>query len=197
MIQVEIDQIDGLNAGPPPRFQPVYVLVAGGIAVGKSHVVRANIKTIPILDVDSYMDRFGYSDYSRNGYQFQSAMDAITLDIGDLKRRGESMVAMGTCGNFEFARFRLEESVGLGYQTVLLHVTASLDQARKQNEERRRMGDRAVDQVDLDLIEHSIRDSQNTVRRLLQHPCTDLISYFCHFSNVRVDQDMIGEGLHV
>jgi predicted kinase len=133
---VKLASIPGLA----PR--PLYVLVAGGIAVGKSHVIREAKLGFPIMDVDDVMDEIGSADYE--GRAFRDAIEIIGGRIETIISERRSLVAMGTCSDLAFTIDRLHGARMKGYATVLVHVTAPLDQALAQNEERRVKGRRTV-----------------------------------------------------
>lgn len=181
MDQIRIDQIAGLC-----RYDdPLYVLVAGGIGVGKSWLADRHLGTLALVDVDRFMEILGYTDYDPKGFQFRHAMDVTAKHVDELKAARSSLVAMGTCSDFPFARQRLEWAKADSYRTVLLHVTAPLDQAIRQNTQRRMAGKRAVAQHDEHpVISSSIERSGRTVETLL-FGYTSLIDYHCPHSNER------------
>lgn len=159
---------------------PVYVLVAGGIAIGKTHVVDEFIKTIPIMDIDSVMDELGLKEYNKEN--FDKAMAIISERFDVMMAKKESLVAMGTAMNLPFSINRLYNAKMMGYTTVLLHVVGSVGQEYDQNEERRKQGQRAVKADELHKIKDSIDGSSATVKVLRK---TDLVDYFIgHFNHL-------------
>lgn len=164
---------------------PIYLVVCGGIAVGKSHLVQRYLNRYWIADVDDYMGKNGFTDYTRDGVQFREAMRQIDEDIQKNKQAQIDMVSTGTGGNYEFLRYRLEEARSHGYETGLIHIRVDDPlQAREQNQERRLRGERALGDHELDLIEVSIRASDESVDRLLKED-RDLLGYFCSHRNQR------------
>ena len=171
MLKLQIDDIDSLPF-------PVYVLVAGGIGVGKTHVVRKNIRDIQVMDLDDVMEELGHRKYdSRNTSE---AMNIITERVEAVLERCESMVAMGTSANLPFSIDRLYGAKNRGYKTVLLHVDASIEQAVYQNELRREKGQRAVGPEESYKIHRTNQGAANTVATLKD---TDLVDYFIHHIN--------------
>jgi len=165
MNYIDITHLDGINIA----HGPLYVLVAGGIASGKSHVAQKHIKGIEIIDVDNFMSKFGYTNYDPKGDEFRHAMEETAKYIKDHKAAKKSMVAMGTASNFEFAKFRLEEAKQDGYRTAILHVRVpSMSQAYVQNELRRHKGERAVAPKDLEILFTTANNSTDTVGRLIR-----------------------------
>ncbi len=179
MKKIEINYLDDLNDGS----SPMYVLVAGGIATGKSHVVGRFIKTIEVIDVDNFMSKFNYTNYDPKGEQFRHAMEETAAYIKTHKAGKKSMVAMGTASNFEFAKFRLDEAKQDGYRTAILHVvTPTLGQAYAQNEMRRMNNERAVAREDLEILSVTANNSDETVSRILRdHP--EIVDFYTPYVN--------------
>ncbi len=163
---------------------PLYVVAAGGIASGKTHVVGRNLTRFTVADVDDYMTKNGFTDYDRQGVQFRTCMRQIDDDIQQFKRERRNIIAMGTGANLEFLKFRLEEARTDRYRTAILHVTVPPHQARAQNEERRTKAERAVAEHQLDLIDQTIRGSAASVEWVVKNR-PDLVDFICVHQNVR------------
>ena len=73
---------------------PFYVMIAGGMGAGKTHVVNQHIKQITIFDIDDTMEQRGFLEYTPD--QFALAMKDIAEKIEAQYRQRYSMVAMGT-----------------------------------------------------------------------------------------------------
>jgi len=163
-VEETITAIDSLH-----KKGPIYVLVAGGIATGKTHVVRQYIHEVEVIDVDDFMVKLGHTDYTPRGPQLEAAMNLTGDYIAEKKQRMESMVAMGTSANLDWAKYRLVEAKLDLYTTVLLHVTtATVEQAHAQNAYRRELGLRAVTDQDMPVIAKTRSASDETVRSLLR-----------------------------
>lgn len=163
---------------------PLYVVISGGIATGKTHIVRKYLSAYRIMDIDDYMVRHGYTDYDRQGEQFSHAMRLIDADIQETKRNHIPMVSMGTAANYDFLHFRLIEARQHGYETAVLQVRCSLEQALAQNAQRRERGEHHVRDEELDQIESTARNSAAALDRLLQED-RDLLGYLCLHDNSR------------
>ena len=161
--------------------RPLYVLIAGGIAAGKNHVVHQHLPTIPVMDVDHVMEANGWTDY--DGDEYKQAMAIIRERIEERMAARQSLIAMGTAANLPFTVDRLHNAKLLGYTTVLLHVDAPEHQALAQNEERRLKGKRAVPNHLKYRILETYRDSRRTVELLRD---TVLVDFHVHHVNVRM-----------
>ena len=156
---------------------PVYVLVAGGIAVGKSTVVEREL-TIPIMDIDTVMAEMGFSKYNKKNYS--AAMKTITEQVEDMLDRKQSMVAMGTASNLQFSIDRLFGAKQLGYTTALLYIDAPISQAIDQNDKRKQQKQRAISSEQEYKIRRTNVGAANTVAALKD---TTLVDYFVHYMN--------------
>jgi len=161
--------------------RPTYVLIAGGIAVGKSYVIRHHNSNFEILDIDEYLEMIGGTHQSKDDYE--RASNLISLDFERLMSEKKSIVAMGTARDLNFSIKRLLNAKKKGYRTVLLHIKTDVDTAIFQNNERREKGSRAVPIKDEALIEQTINGSANSVSFLKN---SDLIDFFCSYVNQRV-----------
>lgn len=170
---INIDQIESVTT------DPLYVLVAGGIASGKTTHVNKHIKNIPVMDVDDIMSEMGFKDYSP--YQLSIAMQKISESIKDMMLRKESLVSMGTAANLQFTIDRLHWAKMAGYSTVLLYIDTPLAQAIKQNDHRVSLGGRGIT-AQKHKIEKSNAGAAKTVATLKN---TALVDYFCHHQNIR------------
>jgi hypothetical protein len=177
-LQIDVTDFNQIDNAMPI---PLYVIVCGGIAVGKSHVVRRHFNSdrFVIADVDDYMTRQGFTDYDRQGVQFTLCMDQINTDIQRWKTERRSLISMGTGAHLDFFRFRLEEARRDRYRTAILHVkTDSTEQALRQNEMRRQRGEHAVGPEELHRIAETIERSADSVERIVrEHP--DLVDFVC------------------
>jgi len=176
--RIDIDAINDLY-----HQEQVYVLVAGGIAVGKSHFIREHIdlKKYKLMDVDDYLERIGGKH--SNPDEYKQAMEMISADFDQLMKSRYALIAMGTAANFNFTVNRLLNAKLKGYKTVLLHITGvSYLEALSQNQERREAGKRAVESGRGELLAKTITYSNFTVEKLAP---TDLVDFYCSFSNSR------------
>lgn len=182
-MEISISQIDGLPG-------PVYVLVAGAISAGKSHVVRQFIKKHKIMDVDDVMEELGLTEYNQENYS--RAMAIMSSQFDEEMEKKTSVVAMGTGADFKFTLNRLFWAKRAGYRTVLLHIAAPLVQCFKQNNLRRDQGKRAVDQKDLFRIVDTFNYSEENFHKLKE---TDLIDWYCQYDNSLEDstQKQLGD----
>jgi hypothetical protein len=182
LIKLPIDRFDVMAESTP---LPVYVVVCGGIAVGKTHVIRKHLKNFVIADIDDYMTRHGFTNYDRQGPEFRQCMDEIALDINQYKQDRKNIVAMGTGANFGFLHYRLVEAHIYRYRTALIHVTCpSLEQAIAQNAERLAKNEHAVAPDQLDVIHQTIEASATNVARLrTEFPY--LVDFICEHQNLR------------
>lgn len=183
---VNIDQIDelerGWNEGANPP--PFYILIAGGMAVGKTHVVSEHIKRIPFFDIDEIMINRGFLEYTRE--QFAIAMEEITKLVEDQMDHKASMVAMGTASNTTLAIDRLHAAKMKGYKTVLIHIDAPVSQAVKQNILRIQKGERGVSKSDEHKIEKTVTGAAQTVAVLRE---SSLVDYFVYYNNTRKEMN--------
>ncbi len=172
--------INYIDALPATKTLPIYVMVAGGMAAGKSYIVSKYIETIKVFDIDDTMTDMGFIEYTDE--QFSQAMKNISIQIEKHMTDHKSMVAMGTSSNISTAINRLYEAKQKGYTTVLLHVDASIEQSIKQNNERLEQGKRGVSKVEEYKIERTNVGAANTVATLRE---TALVDYFAHYINIR------------
>lgn len=173
MKKINISDIDKLP-------EPIYVLIAGGIAIGKNHVVREHIKLLPVMDIDDVMEELNHEIY--NQANFRQAMAIISDRIDQKMYKRESFVAMGTSANLAFSIERLYNAKRLGYNTAILHITGEVEQALNQNEERKYKNKRYVFGEDLQIIRDTMEQSQESVRVLNK---TSLVDYFVEYKNIR------------
>jgi predicted ABC-type ATPase len=157
---------------------PTYILIAGGIGVGKSHVVRQWLPKIPLMDIDEEMKRQDLEVY--NEHNMLVARKSLGERIDQLKEQRRSLIAMGTASDTTFTINRLFWAKHDGYKTVLLHITCPLEQARKQNRLRARKGQRAVPREDEYLLTRTMTESEVTVS-IVRH--TDLVDHYVHVNN--------------
>ncbi|MFA5489223.1 MAG: zeta toxin family protein [Candidimonas sp.] len=157
---------------------PTYVMVAGGIAVGKTHVI-SKFLPLPLMDIDEVMEELSYTDYA--GDQFKHALSVVSERINELMKNKISFIAMGTASRIEPAISRLNNAKNLGYKTALLYISASLEQAIRQNEKRKNNGQRYVREDEIYLIEQTIVGAKNTVDIIKDDK--NLIDLFCHYNN--------------
>jgi predicted kinase len=171
---IHLWQIDNLQS------RPRYVMIAGGIASGKNHVVKEHIHSIKIMDVDDVMERMSYTDYT--GVQFHHAMQIIGKEIDMMMGRKECLIAMGTSSNLGNAINRLHYAKMMGYTTILAYIDAPVEQAVSQNTERREKGKRFVTDEEARKIERTNTGAAQTVAALKD---TALVDYFAHYLNIR------------
>lgn len=161
---------------------PTYILIAGGIATGKSHVIKEYLPGILVMDIDDYMERLGFSDYNFHGTEYSVALRQITEDIKRLLDTKETFVSMGTAADTKFTIDKLAGAKIAGFTTIVLHITCPLEQAISQNNFRRLAGKRAVSDTDLHLLEQTKRKSAETVSCLRD---TILMDYLVEYDNTR------------
>lgn len=160
--------------------KPEYILVAGGIGVGKTYVVKQNFPGIQIMDLDNEMKRLSLTEYTKEN--MLTARESLSNRIGDKMANRESLVAMGTAADTAFAINRLLWAKEAGYTTTLVHVTCPLSQAIAQNRHRAAMGRRAVPEEDEYLLARTMTSSELTVG-IVRY--TDLVDNYKHFDNSR------------
>lgn len=156
-----------------------YILVAGGIGVGKSHVLAKAFPDVPILDIDNEMANL---ELSYNEKNLLIARKSLGEHIKIMMDERKSLIAMGTASDTSFTINRLFWAKQAGYKTILFHVTCPLEQALKQNRARRRMGKRAVPSEDEFLLTRTMTESDLTVG-IIKH--TDLVDHYYQFDNTR------------
>lgn len=172
--KIDITDIDQLSE------DPVYVLVAGGFAVGKTYIVEKYVTRFPIMDIDETMAKLGFVNYTSQ--EFGQAMAVITEQVLEMTGRGESLVAMGSASRLDFAINRLHAAKLKGYTTVLLYIDAPLEQASEQNKARIAAGGRGLKNK-----EYKIRSSnQGAAKTVASLRDTDLVDYFVHYDNRRI-----------
>lgn len=179
----EIDELESIRPfedGDHPRSQPLYVMVAGGMGAGKSHVVEQHVKDIDIFDIDIVMNRMRFFDYTED--QFSVAMEVIAEEIEEQYRERKSMVAMGTASYLTGAIDRLHAAKMQGYRTILVHVDAPVYQAILQNTLRMDQGLRGVKKSDEYKIERTTNGAARTVSILRE---SALVDYFVYYNNHR------------
>lgn len=171
--KIDITEVDLLSE------DPIYVLVAGGFAVGKTYIVEKYVTRFPIMDIDKTMEELDFVNYTSN--EFSQAMVIITEQVLELMDRKESLIAMGSASKLDFAINRLHAAKLRGYTTVLLYIDAPLEQASEQNKARLAAGKRGLKNQ-----EYKIRNSnQGAARTIASLRDTDLVDYFVHYDNRR------------
>lgn len=177
----EVDEYEMARTGDANYDDwPFYVMIAGGMGAGKTHVVNQYIKNITIFDIDDIMEQKGFLEYSPD--QFALAMNDIAEKIEAQYRNRRSMVAMGTASNATGAIDRLHAAKMRGYRTMLLHVDAPARQSFIQNKMRLENGERGVARQDQHLIERTTDASVETVALLRK---SALVDYFVYYNNIR------------
>lgn len=166
--------------------KPLYVLMSGGFAVGKTHIAKTFIDYLPIMDLDDVMIEMGFHEYTPKNISY--AMREISNRIEQLMKRKDSFIAMGTASNVVFSINRLFNAKMKKYTTALIFVDAPVDQAQKQNKLREARGERFVRPEDTHKIQKTNFDSEGTVA-ILKH--TDLVDYFIHYENKYIVSDRI------
>ena len=157
-----------------------YILVAGGIGIGKSHIISSAMPFVPIMDIDHEMDKYGLTKY--NEKNMLQCRKPLSTKIKSMIANGASLVAMGTAADTVFTIDRLYGAKQAGMKTALVHITAPHYQARLQNEARREQGRRAVPVEDEYLLRRTITESAMTVSTV--GPST-LVDIFIHIDNTR------------
>ena len=171
----EVDELEKVRSDAP-----LYVMIAGGMAAGKTHIVNENIKAISIFDIDDVMRGLSFVEYTRD--EFAKAMRHISKMIDDYMKLEESMVAMGTASNTTVAINRLYAAKMKGYDTVLVHIDTPVSQAIEQNFYRIKNGERGVSQSDEHKIETTTSGAVQTVAVLRE---SALVDYFVYYNNTR------------
>ena len=174
---IGIDHIDNLSKS---GHDNLYVLIAGGMAAGKSFVVNSTIKTIPIFDIDDIMIKREFLEYTRD--QFAMAMDEISKMVDSHMESKLSIVAMGTASNTTVAIDRLHAAKMKGYTTILVHIDAPISQAIEQNVHRLKKGERGVALSEEHKIERTSIGAAQTVAILRE---SLLVDYFVYYNNAR------------
>lgn len=180
---INISQIDGLELSRKhrsPMPNPLYVMIAGGMGAGKTHIIDQHIKYIKILDIDDVMKRNGFLEYTED--QFAIAMAEITKDVEWQFIDRQSLVAMGTASNLTASIDRLHAAKMRGFQTILIHVDAPVYQAILQNRMRIEKGERGVKASDEHKIERTTNGAARTVSILRE---SALVDYFVYYNNHR------------
>lgn len=177
----DVDKLElDLMGTDHPYDQPYYVMVAGGMGAGKSHIIEHHIKEIDIFDIDIVMERLGFHEYTDD--QFVVAIQSISAEIDEQYKQRHSMVAMGTASNPTMAIDRLHAAKMHGYQTVLIHVDAPAYQAVIQNQMRMAKGKRGVKKSDEHKISRTTNGAARTVSILRE---SSLVDYFVYYNNHR------------
>lgn len=158
----------------------VYILVAGGIGAGKSHVVHHNLPDVPVMDIDDEMARLNLTMYNEKNLLI--ARKSLSERIDRMKEQRQSLIAMGTAGDTTFTINRLFWAKRDDYKTVLLHITCPIEQAVEQNRVRLEQGRRAVPREDEYLLTRTMTESEVTVS-IVKH--TDLVDHYVHVDNTR------------
>lgn len=133
--------------------KPMFVVVCGGIATGKSHVMRKYV-TAPYrtIDMDEYMTLLGFTNYDKQGPEWKLAMKAADYHINFYKSFKAPIISQGTGASLHWLKFRLKAAKLDGYATALVHIYAPLHQALAQNEQRRKKGQHFVKPEEISLI---------------------------------------------
>jgi hypothetical protein len=177
-------RIEDFNSLHMVNDRPLFIAICGGIATGKSHVVR-NFITNPsyiLVDFDDFMKKFGYSDYSKSGAQWQHAMEATDEYMSLMKKMRLPIISQGTGGSYKWLKYRLEDSRSHGYDTALLHIHAPLEQAYKQNLLRKDRGQHYVRDHHLHFIETSAMRAKCNFNVLYREE-PQLVDYICEYDN--------------
>lgn len=171
--RIQIENITDLKG-------PVYVLIAGGIGAGKTHVIAKMNLPIQNMDIDNTMHELGLVEYNRENLAI--AIKKISAEFDEKMAKKESLIAMGTSADLTFSINRLYWAKQKGYTTVLLHIDAPADQCLAQNAKRRVEGKRAVSKDEEFKIQRTCQASAATVAALRD---TDLVDYFVYYDNTR------------
>jgi predicted kinase len=171
---IHLGEIDHLGV------RPRYVMIVGGIASGKNHVIHQHIRTIPVMDVDDIMESRGFTDYS--GHHFAEAMKEIGSVIVEMMAGRKCLIAMGTSSNLTNAINRLHSAKMAGYSTVMAYIDAPVEQCLAQNAERRGKGKRFVADEELRKIERTNVGAAQVAATLRD---TVLVDFYAHYLNVR------------
>ena len=174
---IAIEDIDKLSE---TRTFPLYVLVAGGMAVGKTYIVTEKINSIKIFDIDEVMAEMEFTDY--NHEQFEKAMNVMIPMIESHMNKKKSMIAMGTASDVIIAVDRLFAAKQNGYETILLYIEAPIDQSLVQNKDRMSRGERGVSKDNEFKIKKTNKGAANTVDLLKE---SNLVDFFVHYDNTR------------
>lgn len=178
----KVDELELARMSVTHTDAPFYVMIAGGMGAGKTHVVNQYIKQITIFDIDDTMAQKGFLEYSPD--QFALAMEDIAENIEAQYTLRWSMVAMGTASNTAGAIDRLHAAKMKGYRTMLLHVETPVRQSLLQNKMRLEKGERGVERHNQHLIDRTTNGAAETVKILNK---TSLVDYFVYYNNSRDD----------
>lgn len=161
---------------------PTYILMAGGIATGKTHFAREHLDQFPILDIDDVMEEFGYTNYDKTGEEWLHAMEEISDRIIKMFSTNSSFIAMGTSSNLDATRERLIDARSRGYKTAICHITIPVkNRALEMNELRRSKNKRAVSIAELNIIHETLTNSTVTVATVEQEKLVDYL--YVHVNN--------------
>ena len=173
---LELDRMDSDH----PDDWPFYIMIAGGMGAGKTHIINQYIEHVDIFDIDSIMEQNRFLDYSED--QFAIAMKEIAEKIEEQFKKRNSMVAMGTASNPTAAIDRLYAAKLKGFRTILIHIDAPVYQAVIQNRLRVEKGERGVKESDEHKIERTTNGAVRTVSILRE---SSLVDYFVYYNNHR------------
>ena len=162
---------------------PLFIAILGGIATGKSHVIRThNFSSYAVVDFDDVMTKYGFDDYTKSGPQWTKAMEETDALMSSLKKKKVPIVSQGTGGSYKWLKYRLEDSRAHGYRTAMLYIHAPLAQAYSQNMRRRMNGQHYVQDHHLHLIETSAMRAKCNFNVLYREE-PQLVDYICEYDN--------------
>lgn len=157
---------------------PMYIFVMGGFCVGKSHFIRNILTpgldylsrpsepiTVPVFDVDHKMRELGYTSYSRD--ELTRARNLVGGEINVAQASKKHMICTGLGSNTARIVNNLWQASQHGYSIHLILIHGSNWTIEQNNYERRKNGDRPIDDIDM-LFEaaHMSRTSYDILKEL-------------------------------
>lgn len=181
---MQLINIQEFNELVYPAVPPMYILVAGGIAAGKSHVVNKFINTPPyvVVDVDHFMSLYNYTNYNKNSSEWSQAMEATGAFMSNQLDSRKSVVSQGTGANLNWVQYRLNDARSRGYRTGILHIYAPLEQLYAQNKMRKQQGKRYIPDSEMHLIKETAAQASFNVSFLEQEK-SPLVDFICKYDN--------------
>jgi len=143
--------------------KPIYVLVAGSVGAGKSFIINKFLSDTDVIDPDDFTKSLGNETY--NSSNVAKSMSLVRKAVKDKLNKKESFVQQGTSANLQNTIKKLIQAKKAGFKTVLLYVSAPIEQAFEQIQQRVKKGGHGKD-IDFKKIDKTYKGSKLTFKAL-------------------------------